>query len=154
MAKHKKKKSEPTPDSKEDLEPKKDDIPPTEKVDDPPIEPPKIEVETRAYKRKLDKLYWIRICFAVIGGIAATFLFEPIEGEERRWVSIGFMIALFIVTIGIGKGMKMNLPSSHRKKIITQAIGSFIFIYLFTWIAAYTIANLVGNQGTFLSPVS
>ncbi len=158
MAKHKKKKSAPTPDptesKKEGNEPKKEDIPPTEKVDAPVPEPVKNEVETADYKKKLDKLFWIRVAFAVIGGIAATFIFEPLEGEERRWASIGFMIILFIVTIGIGKGMKMNLPSSDRKKLVTQAIGSYIFLYLFMWIVSYTIVNVVGNEGTFLSPVS
>ena len=163
MAKHKKKKSSPTPDpqdskedveSKENLESKKEDIPPTENVDQPPPKPVKNEVETSDYKRKLDKLYWIRVGFAVIGGIAATFIFEPIVGEERRWASIGFMIVLFIVTIGIGKGMKMNLPSSNRKKLVTQAIGSYIFLYLFMWIVSYTIVNVVENEGTVLSPVS
>ena len=118
MAKYKKKKSSPTPDSKdtkkEEIEPKKEDIPPTEEVDAPAPEPVKSEAETADYKKKLDKLFWIRIAFAVIGGITATFIFEPIEGEERRWASIGFMIILFIVTIGIGKGMKMSLPSSDR----------------------------------------
>ncbi len=158
MAKHKKKKSPPTPDpkdsKKEEIETKKEDIPPTENVDVPAPEPVKSEAETTEYKRKLDKLFWIRIAFAVIGGIAATFIFEPIEGEERRWASIGFMIILFIVTIGIGKGMKMNLPSSDRKKLVTQAIGSYIFIYLFMWIISYTIVNVAGNEGSFLSPVS
>ncbi|HSG73969.1 MAG TPA: hypothetical protein VLA01_02085 [Nitrosopumilaceae archaeon] len=158
MAKHKKKKSAPTPDptesKKEENEPKKEDIPPTEKIDELVPEPVKNEVETADYKKKLDKLFWIRVAFAVIGGIAATFIFEPIEGEERRWASIGFMIILFIVTIGIGKGMKMNLPSSDRKKLVTQAIGSYIFLYLFMWIVSYTIVNVVGNERTFLSPVS
>jgi hypothetical protein len=64
------------------------------------------------------------------------------------------MIGLFIVTIGIAKGMKMNLPSSDRKKLVTQAIGSYIFLYLFMWIVSYTIVNVVGNEGSFLSPVS
>jgi hypothetical protein len=158
LAKHKKKKSLPTPDpkesEKEEIEPKNEDIPPTEKLDEFPSKPVKNEVETSDYTRKLDKLFWIRVGFAVIGGIAATFIFEPIEGEERRWASIGFMIALFIVTIGIAKGMKMNLPSSDRKKLVTQAIGSYIFLYLFMWIVSYTIVNVVGNEGSFLSPVS
>ena len=157
MAKHKKKKSAPTPDPKDTKNEEnipKEEIPPTEKVDLPTPETAKSEVETTDYKKKLDKLFWIRIGFAVMGGIAATFIFEPIEGEERRWASIGFMIILFIVTIGIGKGMKMNLPSSDRKKLVTQAIGSYIFIYLFMWIVSYTIVNVAGNEGAFLSPVS
>jgi hypothetical protein len=158
LAKHKTKKSPPISDpnnsKKGEIEPKNGDIPPTENVDEPPSRPVKNEVETSDYTRKLDKLFWIRVGFAVMGGIAATFIFEPIEGEERRWASIGFMIILFIVTIGIAKGMKMNLPSSDRKKLVTQAIGSYIFLYLFVWIVSYTIVNVVGNEGSFLSPVS
>ena len=119
MAKHKKKKSSPTPDPKDS---KQNDIPETEKEDTPSIEkksepentpekpekPEKVlsDAETVEYKRKLNKLFWMRIALAVIAGTAATFIFEPIEGEERRWASIGFMIVLFIITIGIAKGMK------------------------------------------------
>ena len=79
--------------------------------------------------------------WAVIAGTAATFIFEDIEGEERRWASIGFMIIVFIATIIIAKGMKIQLPSSDRKKIVTQAIGSYIFLYLFTWIVSYTLVH-------------
>ena len=91
--------------------------------------------------KKLNKLFWMRVALAVIAGTAATFIFEDIEGEERRWASIGFMIIVFIVTIIIAKGMKMQLPSSDRKKIVTQAIGSYVFLYLFTWIVSYTLVH-------------
>ena len=157
MAKHKKRKSSPTPDPEDS---KKNDIPETEKDESPSVEkksepekptkkPEKelSDVETRIYKKKLDKLFWIRIGLAVIAGTAATFIFEPIEGEERRWASIGFMIVLFIITIGIGKGMKMQLPSSDRKKLVTQGIGSYVFLYLFMWIVSYTLVNMSATGG-------
>jgi hypothetical protein len=83
----------------------------------------------------------LRVGFAVIAGTLATFLFENIQGEERRWASIVFMIIIFIVTIFIAKSMNMQLPSSDRKKIITQGIGSYIFLYLFVWILTYTIVH-------------
>ena len=35
----------------------------------------------------------------------------------------------------------MQLPSSDRKKIVTQGIGSYIFLYLFTWIVSYTLVH-------------
>ena len=162
MAKHKKKKSSPTPDPKDS---KQSDIPETEKEDAPSIEnksepektpekPEKIlsDAETVEYKRKLNKLFWIRIGLAVIAGTAATFIFEPIEGEERRWASIGFMIVLFFITIIIGKGMKMQLPSSDRKKLVTQGIGSYVFLYLFMWIVSYTLVNL-STTGGIPSPI-
>ncbi|ABK78528.1 hypothetical protein CENSYa_1919 [Cenarchaeum symbiosum A] len=109
--------------------------------------------ETTEYKRKLDKLYWLRVFVGVAAGSAATFLFEPFEGEERRWASIAFMIMLFIITIGIGKSMKIQMPSSDRKKLVTQGIGSYVFLYLFMWILVYTLINLSTTPG-LSSPLS
>ncbi len=150
MAKFKKKKSKPTfePDDskKESVKEEPVDIPETEKSEPAPETPsadPPISEAARSEKdRKLSKLFWMRIALAIIAGTAATFIFEDIEGEERRWTSIGFMIAVFIVTIIIAKGMKMQLPSSDRKKIVTQALGSYVFLYLFTWILTNTIVNV------------
>ena len=94
-------------------------------------------------KKRADKLFWMRVVFAIIGGIAATFLFEGIEdSEEHRWTSITFMIILFLVTCFIAKAMKINFPRSDRKKIVTTGIGSFIFMYLFSWIMSFTLLNL------------
>ncbi|HSB50770.1 MAG TPA: hypothetical protein VLC72_05535 [Nitrosopumilaceae archaeon] len=148
MAKHKKKKSDPTPDpensnKKENVE-KKQDTPPIEK-EESSKDDTRTEEEKSETKRKLDKLFWLRIGLAVLAGTAATFLFDSIEGEERRWASIGFMIIIFIISIGIAKGMNLKLPKSDRKKIVTQALGSYIFLYLFMWIVSYTLVN-VNNE--------
>ena len=51
------------------------------------------------------------------------------------------MILIFAGTLIIATGMKMQLPSSDRKKIVTQGIGSYIFLYLFTWIVTYTLVH-------------
>ena len=84
---------------------------------------------------------------AIIAGISATFIFEGIEGEERRWASIGFMIGIFFATVIVAKSMKMQLPSADRKKVVTQAIGSYVFLYLFSWIVSYTLTHL-GDVGS------
>ena len=98
-------------------------------------------------------MFWLRVCCAVIAGILATFFFEDIQGEERRWASIAFMIIVFIVTIFIAKSMNMQLPSSDRKKIVTQGIGSYVFLYLFVWILSYTIVH-AGTVSTGIIPIS
>ena len=148
MARFKKKKSEATPgpdDSKKesrDLAP--NDIPETEKSEPIPdkVEDSSISVAEKNEKdRKLNKLFWMRVGLAVIAGAIATFVFEDIEGEERRWASIAFMIIVFIGTIIVAKGMKLQLPSSDKKKIVTQGIGSYVFLYLFTWIVTYTLLH-------------
>ncbi|MBI4130867.1 MAG: hypothetical protein HY476_00030 [Nitrosarchaeum sp.] len=158
MAKFKKKKSEPTPDpkdsKKESIKEENNEIPDTESNNSESPEP----IETQAGKsekdKKLDKLFWLRVGCAIIAGTLATFLFEDIQGEERRWASIVFMIIIFIVTIFIAKSMKMQLPSSDRKKIVTQGIGSYIFLYLFVWILTYTIVH-AGTVSTGIpSPIS
>ena len=150
MAKFKKKKSKPTLSSdtskKESVEEEPVDIPETEKSEPvpetPSADPPISEAAKSEKDRKLNKLFWMRIALAIIAGTAATFIFEDIEGEERRWASIAFMIILFFGSIMVAKGMKMQLPSSDRKKIVTQALGSYVFLYLFTWILTYTIVNV------------
>ena len=94
-----------------------------------------------ATKKLTDRLFWMRVVFSVIGGIVATFVFEDIEDvEEKRWTSIGFMIMLFIATAIIAKSWRIRI--ANRKKYVTTGIGSFVFLYLFTWIVSFTIVNL------------
>jgi len=157
LAKFKKKKSAPTPESGDtktnsvkDEGPNAPEIPETEKsapTSDSPKIPDISEAEKSEKDKKLSKLFWMRIALAIIAGISATFIFEDIEGEDRRWSSIGLMIVLFLGTIIIAKGMKMQLPSSDRKKIVTQAIGSYVFLYLFSWIVSYTLVH-VGSSSS------
>ena len=151
MAKFKKKKSAPTPGS-DDSKPKiVDEIDATEiekseptvnNSKEPSKDPPISDAAKSEKDKKLAKLFWMRIALGVIAGIATTFIFEGIEGEERRWASIAFMIIIFFGSIIVAKGMKMQLPSSDRKKIVTQGIGSYVFLYLFTWIVSYTLTHL------------
>ena len=156
MAKFKKKQSEPTPGSDDSQSKIKDtiDIPKIEKSKEttnnskePSKVPPVSDVVKRAKDKKLSTLFWMRIALAIIAGAATTFLLEDIEGEERRWTSIGFMIIVFLASIIVAKGMNMQLPPSDRKKIVTQGIGSYVFLYLFTWIATYTLTHL-GDAAT------
>jgi len=160
LAKFKKKKSEPTPDpkdsEKEAIKEKNNEIPETESSNSKSeTSEPIVNQEGKSEKdKKLNKLFWMRVGFAVIAGTFATFLFEDIQGEERRWASIVFMIIIFIVTIFIAKSMKMQLPSSDRKKIVTQGIGSYIFLYLFIWILTYTIVHASTVSTGIPSPLS
>ena len=149
MAKFKKKISEPTIDPNNSKKNSVEVSTPTPEIensepisDNPSGEPPVSVAEKSEKDKKLNKLFWMRIALAIIAGTAATFLFEGIEGEDRRWASIGFMIVIFFASVIVAKGMKMQLPSSDRKKVVTQAIGSYVFLYLFSWIVSYTLTHL------------
>ncbi|MDP2667648.1 MAG: hypothetical protein Q8O65_02920 [Nitrosopumilaceae archaeon] len=115
-------------------------------------EPPINENDKSDVQQKIDILFWIRVGLAVLGGTLATFLFEPFEGEERRFASIVLLIAIFITSVGIAKGMRIQLPPSDKKKLFTTGIGSYIFIYLFMWILTYTFVHAGGNGGFPLTP--
>ena len=165
MARFKKRKwgsEKPKPKDTENKEttPTESDTPPTESESEPEetvevdvgekieegsqkkeSKPEESAEDKSATKKLTDRLFWMRIVFSVIGGIVATFVFEDIEDvEEKRWTSIGFMIMLFIATAIIAKSWRIRIP--NRKKYITTGIGSFVFLYLFTWIVSYTIVNL------------
>ena len=133
-------KTEPEP------EPEFADIPVAPSSDTPDIpstEPVISEEQQNITKKRTNILFWLRFSFAMIGGAAATFLFDGIaDSEERRWSSIIFMIVIFIITCFIAKGMKINFPKSDRKKLVTTGMGSYVFLYLFAWIMTYTLLNL------------
>ena len=165
MARFKKKKwgsEKPKPKDieKKETTPTESDTPPTESESEPEetvevdvgekieegsqkkeSKPEESAEDKSATKKLTDRLFWMRVVFSVIGGIVATFVFEDIEDvEEKRWTSIGFMIMLFIATAIIAKSWRIRIP--NRKKYITTGIGSFVFLYLFTWIVSHTIVNL------------
>lgn len=172
LAKHKKRRSAPPPrkHQKRRSTPPPEPAPDTAPVETPPVDtspsdapipptefPPEIPanapISVGDWKSSLDQLYWLRIGLAVVGGVVATFAFDSFEGEARRLVSIIFMIILFAATIFVARSMNMRLPSSHRKKIVTQALPSYVLMYLFSWILSYTLVQLAGS-GSITSPLT
>ena len=69
---------------------------------------------------------------------------DIVDMEEKRWTSIGFMIMLFIANAIVAKSWKIRI--ANRKKYVTTGIGSFVFMYLFTWIFTYTVVNAGTSQ--------
>ena len=121
-----------------------EEAPPVEKSEEKPhtSEDP---VDKSATKKLTDRLFWLRIAVANIGGVIATFAFEDIaDVEEKRWTSIGFMIMLFIGTAIVAKSWKIRI--ANRKKYVTTGIGSFVFMYLFSWIVSHTLVHAGTSQ--------
>ena len=118
-----------------------DDAPKSESKPDPTEDP----IDKSATKKLTDRLFWLRIATSIAGGVIATFAFEDIvDMEEKRWTSIGFMIMLFIATAIVAKSWKIKI--ANRKKYVTTGIGSFVFMYLFSWIVSYTLVNSGSSQ--------
>ena len=127
--------------TKPDDAPESTDAPESESKPDPTEDP----IDKSATKKLTDRLFWLRIAVAIAGGVIATFAFEDIvDVEEKRWTSIGFMIALLIGTAIVAKTWGIKI--ANRKKYVTTGIGSFVFMYLFIWILSYTIVNAGTSQ--------
>ena len=99
-------------------------------------------INDRLGVERLDGTYTAKDMEALLGAFE-----DIVDTEEKRWTSIGFMIMLFIATVIIAKTWKIRIQ--NRKKYVTTGIGSFVFLYLFSWIVSYTIIH-VGTSSSVI----
>ncbi len=81
-----------------------------------------------------DKIFWIRIGFAVLAGIISGALgFLSNNPQAFRGIGIGFLlyfITYIIARIAFGKRM----PISEHRKLVTTGMGAYVFMFLTVWI--------------------
>jgi hypothetical protein len=134
--------------------PKKKDIEKKLPPDNPnvkdlfPNEPTEIQTEGKT-KNPIGTLFWIRIGLGVLAGIISAVVGGPIDVNSRPYMGFGIMIILFIVSYVIAKGMRIPLPASDKKKLITTGIGSYFFIFIFSWI----LVNTLMHQAVTILPI-
>lgn len=99
--------------------------------------------QTEGVKRKnpLDKLFWLRVGMGILAGALSAYLGYSIEEASRPFLAFGIMIVLFIISYGIAKAMRIPIPSSDKKKLIMTGIGSYFFMFLFSWILVNTLIH-------------
>ncbi len=130
MTRHPKKKEH---EKKSTREPTSNDVPPSE--------PSTNQAEAIKIKNPLDKLFWIRVGFGVLAGIISAQIGNSTEMELRPYVGFGIMILLFIISYGIAKAMRIPLPPADKKKLIMTGIGSYFFMFIFSWILVNTLMH-------------
>lgn len=110
-------------------------------VKEPTSDPPTNQTEAIKTKNSLDKLFWIRVALGILAGTISAQLGNSVEIESRPFVGFGIMIFLFIVSYGIARAMRIPLPPSDRKKLVMTGIGSYFFMFIFTWILVNTLMH-------------
>ncbi len=88
--------------------------------------------------KQLDQVFWIR---AFLG--AATGLLSGVVGFSDGMLYTGLLLGpiMYIVSYLVAKYVvRLNLPQQESHKIFTTGLGSFIALWLFTWIIYYTIS--------------
>jgi hypothetical protein len=86
-------------------------------------------------KVSFDKVYWLRAGFGALGGmISALFL----GTDYSLGLSLGILMYLgsyYIPLLTWYKGQ----PREIQGKIYTTGIGTFILVFLFSWILLFTV---------------
>ena len=99
--------------------------------------------QTEGVKRKnpLDKLFWLRVGMGILAGALSAELGYSVDEASRPFMGIGIMIVLFIISYGIAKAMRIQLAIIDRKKLIMTGIGSYFFMFIFSWILVNTLIH-------------
>ncbi len=98
------------------------------------------QTEESKVKRGLDKLFWLRVGLGVLAGALSALMGYSMQ-SHKGFLGLGIMIILFIVSIGIAKSMKIPILPTEKKKLITTGYGSYILMFIFTWILVTTITH-------------
>jgi hypothetical protein len=101
-----------------------------------------------------DKIYWLRAGLGALGGISAELLtgckaiIPPpktgavcVNGLSPDF-STGILIGLFLylATFYLMKWtVGKNLPKDQERKLYTSGVGSFLMLFIFSWVLLYTL---------------
>jgi len=89
-----------------------------------------------------DKIYYLRIVFAIIAGSILGVIVKP-NSDQSNTIGITILIGIIFYAISqiIATRMAKDVPKDKKKKVITIAIFGFIFMLFTFLILIYTVIN-------------
>ena len=87
-------------------------------------------------KNSIDQLFWTRVSLGVASGLLSGIM--GFLGNDAYKGLILAVIAYLISYLLAKFIMKLDLPPKESYKILTTGIGSFIALWLFSWIVFNT----------------
>jgi len=110
----------------------------------PPLDP-------SVQRKKLGQLYWIRIGFAALGGFISGIMgfVSPLTYSDVSSKTVllnpnaynGLFVAFFLYffTYYYARSILLKgIAAKDKNRLITQGIGSYIMMFIFTWIVFNT----------------
>lgn len=101
-----------------------------------------------------DKMFWLRVGLGVVGGALAELLTgckvilapNPNAGtcvanatpDYSTGILVGlglYLLSFYAIKWTIGK----RLDKDEQRKIVTTGVGSFLLLFIFTWILLFTL---------------
>ncbi len=85
-----------------------------------------------------DKIFWLRVVFGIFTGLILSVL--TITTNFAGQNGILFAILMYITSYYIARiKFSSEIPLKDSRKIFTTGLGSFIMLFLFTWILLNTL---------------
>lgn len=129
MVRHPKKKGDEKPDVEDNTK------------DNPVGSPGTSQTEESRVKGGLDKLFWLRVGMGVLAGSLSAIIGNDQVESTRVVLGFGIMIILFAISYAIAKSLRIPIPISDKKKLITTGYGSYFLMFIFCWILVNTLIH-------------
>ena len=128
MARHpKKKENEKQPDD--------------DNKDNPTETPNTNQTDESLAKSGLDKVFWLRVGLGILAGSLSAIIGNPMDVSSRIGIGFGVMIALFIISYGIAKSLRIPILPTDKKKLVMTGYGSYFLMFIFSWILVNTLIH-------------
>jgi len=83
-----------------------------------------------------NKLFWLRVCFALLGGsLSGVMNFA----NETAIYGVSLIALLYVLSYLVGKNIMLANRNVERNTLLFSGIGTYIMLSLFTWILYYTL---------------
>ncbi len=84
-----------------------------------------------------DKLYWLRAGFAALAGAISA---SVVNTDYTSGISLGLL--MYLISFYLAKfTWYRSLGKDQQMKIYTTGIGTFVLVFLFTWIIIFTVQH-------------
>ena len=119
------------------------------KDNDPSLPISELPADPSVLRRKLQLLAWTRVGLGALAGLLAGILpFATPSAttfNSNSYADVYIAVFVYVASYYFAKySMKIPLPYKDRNKLITQGIGGFIMLFLFTWILYNTLCATSG----------
>ena len=102
-------------------------------------------MDLNVYRRKLGILAWGRVGLGVIAGLLSGFLGfissnypTPTLNDNAYYGAYLAILVYFLSYYWAKYGVLKGIDPKNKNKLITQGIGTYIMVFLFTWIVYNT----------------
>ncbi len=88
-----------------------------------------------------DKVFWLRVVMGISTGLILGILTISVGFSGSNGVLFAFL--MYIASYYIARAtVSAELPPKDARKLITAGLGSFIMLFLFTWILINTLFTI------------